>query len=203
MKRKIILSLIVMTTLLFLFTTFIYSDQYDFRKTNWGMSKEQVEATEDKESYAENDIMVAYRVEIDAKDFLCIYQFLEDKLFFSGYVFEGEHTNENDYIHDYKEIKEILIKKYGESDKKKLKFLYNREEIYWENDLFEKRESDWGMAVSIGHLSYSSIWETPTTRIELILDGDNYKISLRIRYTSKELEEWANKILEEEAKSNF
>jgi len=113
------------------------------------------------------------------------------------------HTNENLYINDYKELKEILIKKYGEPDKKKLLTLYGRGEIYWRDDLFKDDRSEWGFAISLGDLSYSSIWETPTTRIALILDGDNYEINLRIIYISRELEEWANKIIEEKAKSDF
>jgi len=71
-----------------------------------------------------------------------------------------------------------LTKKYGKSDKKRLLDLHGREEIYW-----------WRFAISIGDLSYRSIWETLTTEIELISDGDNYKVNLRIRYYSKELKE--------------
>ncbi|GAH24772.1 unnamed protein product [marine sediment metagenome] len=55
------------------------------------------------------------------------------------------------------------------------------------------------MAISAGHLVYGSSWETSTTKIELMLWGDNYKINLTLFYTSKELEEWVKRIKEKEA----
>jgi len=81
--------------------------------------------------------------------------------------------------------------------------LSGRGEIYWENELYKNDKSNWGLAISIGHLSYNSVWETSTTDIELALDGNNYKVNLRVRYTSKELKEWADKITKEKAKNNF
>ena len=207
MKKKIILSLIVVIVLIFISTIFIYSNQYDFRKINWGMDIDQVKAIENKKIVYEGDNSLGhslcYEVDISNKNYYCIYYFLEDKLYTAGYMSTEEYTNKNDYIRDYKEIKEILTKKYGEPDKKKLLSLHDREEVCWENDLYKDDESEWGFAISIGDLSYGSIWETSTTGIELILDGNNYEVNLRIRYTSKELKEWTDKILEEKAKSNF
>ncbi|GAI61308.1 unnamed protein product [marine sediment metagenome] len=171
--------------------------KYDFRKTNWGMSVEQVKATEDKKPGGESDTVLAYEVEIDAKDFICLYQFLENKLFFSGYNYKEEHINYNLYINDYEDLKEILIKKYGKPMK---------DEEMWDNLSeweLEAYKQNLGNSISAGFLTYFAFWETFTTRIELILDGDNYEINLRIRYISKELEEWANKIKEERAKSEF
>ncbi|MBA7515713.1 hypothetical protein ES705_07756 [subsurface metagenome] len=168
--------------------------QYDFRKVNWGMSKEEVKATEDKEPDSEFDNSLVYYAKIDGDDYLCGYTFLEDKLHNTGYVFIGEHSNKNDYIQDYKNLKEILTKKYGKpwSDR-----------TTWDNDLFKDDRSQWGLAVSIGHLSYGNIWETSTTYITLWLDGDNYEISLGVAYDSVELKEWVKKIKEEKAKSKF
>jgi len=167
---------------------------FDFRNTNWGMSKEQVKATEDKKPGSEIDNTIAYRVKIDGDEYICGYTFLEDKLYNAGYVFTGKHSNRNLYIDDYKRLKEILTKKYG-------KPLTDR--ITWDDDLFKNDRSQWGLAVSIGDLSYGATWETSTTYITLRLWGDNYEISLVLAYDSRELEEWVKKIKEERAKSEF
>jgi len=37
----------------------------------------------------------------EGKDFGCIYSFLEDKFYNSGYFFIGKHTNKNLHIDDY------------------------------------------------------------------------------------------------------
>ena len=59
------------------------------------------------------------------------------------------------------------------------------------------------MVISVGHLAYGNSWETPNTKISLMLSGDNYKIQLVLSYTSKELEEWVKQTEEKKAKSNF
>jgi len=153
------------------------------------MSKEQVKATEDKKPGIEDDASLAYKVTINGKEFACAYSFLENKLYAGGYIFIGEHTNENLYIEDYKDIKETLTKKYGKP-KTDIPGL-------WKNDLYKDDKSQWGFAISLGHLVYGTSWETSTTRIVFSLWGDNYNIKLALYYTSKELEEWVNKINEE------
>ena len=168
---------------------------YDFRKTNWGMSKEEVRAAEAKKPDFEANTILGYKVKVNGKDFRCVYSFLEDKLYNSGYFFTGEHTNKNLYIDDYKELKEILTKKYGKP-KMDIPGL-------WKNDLYKDDKSHWGMAISVGHLAYGASWETSTTKISLMLSGDNYKIELVLSYTSKELEEWVKQIKEKETSKDF
>jgi len=163
-------------------TLFAEEAKYDFRKTNWGMSKEQVKATEDKNPDFEVNTMLSYSVMINEKDFMCTYRFLEDKLYNSECVFIGQHTNKNNYIDDYKELKEILIKKYG---KPKIE-----EPELWGNELYKDDKSNWGTAISEGDLAYWDQWKTPNTKIDLMLWGENYKINLSIRCESEELKEW-------------
>jgi len=187
MKKNVFILLII-SCILIIFTSILFAEEikYDFRKTNWGMSKEQVKATEDKKPDFEADTTLGYDVTISGKDFACIYSFLEDKLYNSGYFFTGKHTNKNLYIDDYEELKETLTKKYGKP-KMDIPGL-------WKNDLYKDDKSHWGMAISVGHLAYGNSWETPNTKISLMLSGDNYKIKLVLFYTRKELEEWVKQI---------
>jgi len=315
--------------------------EYDFKKTNWGMSKEQVKTTEDKKPDFEDNTILSYEVTIIEKDFECVYLFLEDTLYGSRYLFLGEHTNKNLYIDDYEELKDILTKEYGKpkidkvtwkndlfknletsnefisklkenikdkeklikklksnlsKEKRKLKREYaekltilaerktkldtsleEMEKIWLDKDKEEeqfiirleeqikrykqnlrrlyheitnlkiqlaKKEKDLeeeyadrlselkeeniklatllaekeleyanrlslldeqsrGLAISIGYLVYWISWETSTTKIDLMLSGDNYKIKLILSYISKELEEWVKKTKEKVASKDF
>ena len=208
MKRNISILLIV-SCIFSIFTLSLFAEEakYDFRQTNWGMSKEQVKARENKEVIDEGDFnlghIVCYEIEIGTKDYICAYGFLENKLYRTVYVFNEKYSNDNDYIKEYEYLKEILTKKYGDSNKKLLMDLYGREEIFWKDDVYKDDKTNWGFAISAGDLIYSSFWETTNTRIEVLLDGNEYEITLRVVYGSKELKEWSDKILEERAKSNF
>jgi hypothetical protein len=196
MKRNVSILLIILC-ILAISTLILFAEEvkYDFRKTNWGMSVKQVKEIEDAKLDIESDTTLGYsNIKIDGKNFICVYFFLEDKLYRSGYGFLEKHSNDNFYIDDYENLKGILTKKYGKPVLDK---------IIWKNDLFKNKQQDWGTAISIGHLEYFSSWETITTYINLGLNGDNYKISLTLGYYSKELEEWVKKIEEEKAKSNF
>jgi len=315
--------------------------EYDFRKTNWGMSKEQVRATEEWEPDLEEHTILSYKVTVSEKDFECAYLFLEDKLYGSRYLFLEEHANKNLYIDDYEELKEVLTKKYGKpkidqitwendllknlershafiselkkniEDKEKrmdkLKRKYTREkrklkreyadrltilaerkakldtalaemEQIWldadkeeeplimrleeqikryqqdirslyreinnskiqlakkQKDLEEEyaddisevkeeknklatllaeKETEYthslslmdeqsrGLAISMGDLNYQASWETATTKIDLMLSGDNDKINLILSYISKELEAWVRETKEKEASIDF
>ena len=342
MKKNVSILLIILC-ILAVSTLILFAEEakYDFRKTNWGMSKEQVKATEDKKPDFEDNTMLSYEVTISEKDFECVYLFLEDKLYGSGYLFFGEHTNKNLYIDDYEELKEILTKEYGkpkidkvtwkndlfknlessneliselkenikekekqieklranltkekkdleqeytdklsilaekkakldaslaekekiwlDKDKEKEQFiikleeevkeykknisrLYNeianlkvqltkekkdlekeyadklselREEKIKLGTLLAEKEAEYanrlslldeqsrGLAISIGDLEYGASWETSTTKIDLMLLGDNYKIKLILSYISKELEEWVKQTKEKEASKDF
>jgi len=195
MKSKRLLLIILFILVISTLILFAEEAKYDFRKTNWGMSKEQVKATEEnKIAFEDKEVIAMDRVQVDGKECIYVYFFLEDKLYRVGYSFMEKHTNKNLYIDDYKGLKEILTKKYG---KPKI------DRVIWKNDLFKSAKQDWGTAISIGHLEYFSSWEIPTTYINLGLDGDNYKIRLTLGYYSRELEEWADNILEEKAKSGL
>ncbi len=202
MKRKSIIFLgLIVLFILFLSLTILAKEQvYDFRQTNWGRSKEQVKATEDKKPDYEDNAQLSYdEVTISGKsgkDFSCNYYFVEDKLYSSVYGFSGKHTNKNLYIDDYEELKEILTKKYG---KPKI------DKEIWKRDVFKDDKSYWGTAISGGDLSYLARWETPDTEIELKLFGENWGIILYLSYESKELKEWAREkreIIYEEIKKS-
>ena len=78
--------------------------------------------------------------------------------------------------------------------------------MFWTSDLHKEmwiNNQNLGTAVSMGYLVYYTEWDTPKTKVWIGLKGDNLDIDFRITYESKELKEWADKIIEEKSKSNF
>lgn len=151
---------------------------FTFRNTFWGMSKEEVKKGETASIIDENEKSILYgEVEVANKTAELLYNFTDDKLSDAIYIFDIEHTNYNLYIEDYNLLLSKLSKKYGEPD-------YNEE--IWSNDLFKDDESDWGLAVSVGDLSYQALWKNNDTVVVLVLIGDNYDIDLCVSYYSSD-----------------
>ena len=171
-----------------------FADDYTFRKSKWGMSIEQVRSSEPLEVAQEDQNMLGYKTTVLDKKVWVIYFFVDDKLVRARYFLAESHTNKNDFISDYNDFKEILIKKYGKP---------KQDEILWKNNLYKDDYSSWGTAISIGHLIYFSSWETQNTDINNMLVGENYDISCIVEYTSKDLKEIEKEAQEKKALDEF
>ena len=174
MKRKI---LFLMLFTLFIVTE-VYAEDYDFRKTNWGMSQKEVLASETSKPIGQNAEMIIYKCKILNKDVLAAYCFIQNKLCKAVYMLKNKHSNTNRFIKDYQDFKKTLTNKYGKPIE---------DETRWEKEFFKDEPSLRGMAVSMGHLTYYCTWETDSTEISLMLTGDNFKINCMMGYESKEL----------------
>jgi len=175
---------------------------YDFRKTVWGMTKETVKRTEKTKPFQEEENQLIYIDTIINLNMAVIYDFVDNKLVITGYAVMEEHSNENLYINDYKELKSVLVEKYGEpSDRGFDDEKYS--EIVWLDDLYQDTPSRWGFAISVGDLVYQSFWKTDKTEIAMRLSGDNYEIRLLIKYFSKKLKHLEEKENKEEKMKNF
>ena len=151
-----------------------------FREAKWGVSKEQVRITEKTKflkADKSNDGLdyLAYRTTQGGIEILLSYYFAESKLVAGRYIFLAEHTNKNLFIDDFYRIKSSISQKYGEP---------GMDVSNWKNDLYKDDPSEWGMAVSVGHLSYQAVWRLLDTEIILELSGDNFDIDLDVDYAS-------------------
>jgi len=171
-----------------------FAENYDFRKTKWGMSKDQVKSSEPLKVAKETDDMLLYKTTVIGKNVLLVYIFVNNQLVRSKYILAEFHTNNNDFITDFNEFKKILVKKYGTPIK---------DEKIWRNDLYKDDFSNWGMAIALGHLLYFAQWETSNTTITAILKGDNFDITCGIEYASKKLEDLEKKAQEKKALEAF
>lgn len=155
-------------------------DNNPFRNTEWGMSIQKVKSTEKEEPVYEGDKIIVYEDYLMKLPVEVIYIFVDNKLVRAKYNFIQKHTNKNDFISDYKALNKALNNKYGNADEK---------DHFWSEDLYKDSPNDWGLALSVGHHSYFTKWETSETEILSALYGDNYEITMGIEYTSKELKD--------------
>jgi hypothetical protein len=170
------------------------SDDYDFRKVRWGMSIQQVKESEPLEISHTEENLLGYKTKVIDKNVFLIYFFVEDKLVRATYGLADEHSNKNDFINDYNDFKNILIKKYGKPVK---------ENTYWRNNLYKSDTSQWGFAISLAHLSYFAQWESEETQIISSLYGDNYAIKCGVEYSSKKLKPFVEKYKDKKGLENF
>jgi len=147
-------------------------------KTRWGMSRAQV-----KRKYSEAqeaDEGLARKIKIANLDAIQLFIFTQDKLSIVGVLFSESYTNKNHHLADYQKLQKLLEKKYGKA---------LSTNTYWSQDLYRKNPKYIGRAVSKGDVQFISKWQTEKTDIELALFGNNFDVSLRIRYASRELKE--------------
>lgn len=156
-------------------------NSFDFRKTNWGMNKSQVKKIEEENISKEDiNLLVYLGKAFNTFNSYIIYEFSKDKLTSASYIFVESRLDPSERFKDYRKIKKILIKTYGEPTKDKQ---------CWKNNLYKENYRNWGLAINRGHLSYDTSWDTSATKICLHLFGENYKNYLGIRYISKKLGE--------------
>ena len=154
----------------------------------------QVKSSEPLDVAKEDENLLGYETTVIGKDVFVVYFFIDNQLVSARYLLAESHTNRNDFITDYNDFKEILTKKYGKP---------KQDESLWKNDLYKDDYSDWGFAISLGHLTYLSSWETQDTEIINILMGDNFDISCIVEYSSKNLKEIEKKAQEKKALEGF
>lgn len=152
----------------------------NFRNTMWGMTKQQVREVETVQIEHETDDTLVFLSTIASLECLVGYIFTSTLLVRGKYVIKQQHSNSNDYIGDFVKLKDMLTTKYGEP---------LSDETIWKNVLYQDDSSEWGMAISAGHLVMYAEWDTDDTTIFLGLNGDNYETSLEVEYSSKELKE--------------
>jgi len=147
---------------------------YTFRKTTWEMTKEEVIESEGKSPDEQNDKYLGfYNCDVAGYDTSVIYGFKNGKLNQAAYILNEDHVNDNAYIDDYKNLKKLYTDKYSAP--------YQDKEN-WSDDLYKDDPDDYGTAVACGHLSYASIFSNSGDDIIMMLNGDNFDISLSITY---------------------
>jgi len=150
----------------------------DFRNAKFGMSPQEVRATEEGADWVtqEKDVLV-FDTELGGYDVSAGYVFVDERFVRGAYFLNEEYQNENDYLRGFEYWNRLLTKKYGEP---------KEEQTKWIDDRYKDSPAYQGYALSRGDFSKYSEWETETTLITHAIYGRDYAIIHRIDYVSLE-----------------
>lgn len=156
----------------------------DFRQARWGMSKAQVVATEShKISTLPGGTVIGLTDSVDGRTMLISYEFVGDKLARAFYTLGEKYRDPSEYITVTRVIQAALSEKYGPG----------QQQTKWVNNLFQKDPSNWGTALSLGHVYLAASWQTDRTKIQQLTSGGGAagtggNINIFVNYTSIEYE---------------
>ena len=154
------------------------ADAPDFRNVRWGMTMDEVNAAETEvglravtgySTLAGDCVVAGHPVSV-------FYEFTDSQLSEAFYAFLDAHTNDNLYIDDFEDLRQLLTLKYGPPAV---------DTAVWKRNLYRNDPDKRGFAVLCGDLKLRAEWDAPRTRVVLYLTGDNYKAYLWLTYTSK------------------
>jgi len=161
---------------------------YDFRKTRWGMSLSEVKSSEDADYVGagtvgigdeEYDTSLVYEDKIGGLDVTILYIFTNEKLSQAIYQFKSRYSDPDTYLVNFNKMVEAYKNKYGAP---------SEVEEEWENEKYKNDPGKAGQALTEGHISYATTWQTLETEITVGLNkGED--ISLYVYYLSKHYDE--------------
>jgi hypothetical protein len=152
--------------------------EFNFRKTTWGMSREQVKASEDTAPTGEKPEVFTFRGEVEGIPVIIGYVFDGDNLTRAGYLMRSSYEDPNSYISDYDKVKESLIKNYGTPAE---------DDVVWDEGEGVQDPALYGESVCAGKLRYSTMWSDGVTVIREKLGGKEGKCSHGVTFESVEL----------------
>lgn len=159
-----------------------------FDEMQWGVSKKYILEMEGKPSSQERvkgqDIM-RYLQKVINMDCAIEYIFAANKLSKTKFFFlNTSPEDKNAYLEDYRRIKDALVQKFGRPVE---------ENMNWLDSSYRDDFSNWGEAITLGHLVLSSLWQTPQTEITASLGGSEEEVSLVVEYAALKARELARK----------
>ena len=140
------------------------STQFNFRKTTWGMSRDQVKASEDTKPTGEKQEVITFRDALAGIPAIVGYIFDGGKLIRAGYLMRGTHDNPDQYVKDYDKVKTLMIKRYGAPA---------QDEMLWKEGVKQSQDpGQFGKDACNGDLTYITIWTDGVTMIKERLSGE-------------------------------
>ena len=105
------------------------------------------------------------------------------------YIFQQKHDEKNDFLGDFTMVDAFLIGNMERSTEQR---------VSWHNEMYKTEPRRYGIAVSLGHLLYSTQWKGTRTVVTHALTGENGAITHEIEYVSVDLEPWEDQITKEQ-----
>ena len=150
-----------------------------YKNSKWGMTKAQVKklfpgVTSPK---GEPDVLVKLD-KLNGKPISVGFVFVDGKLVRVALRNRQDFVNKNGFLNIYEDWFDLLSTKYGAPAEN---------ETAWGNDLYRDDPEDWGMAVSVGHLTRRAAWIAGDTKVTLGIFGERFDVMVGIDYTSTAL----------------
>ena len=168
---------------------------FDFRRTRWGMTREEVTQRETSKPIRTDVGSVIYKDVLLGHDVFVLYEFFDGKLYSASYLLnDDQYSNNNNFVDAYRDIVSSLTEKYGKP---------KENENHWSQNLYKGDYERRGMAYAAGHRTSRAKWEKDGTTIQSIITGNKFKITCGVRYESEELSKKANEEKKKKQSSNL
>lgn len=139
---------------------FAENEKFDFRKTNWGMSQEEVIKSEGVSAIESSEAMLTFKSILAEKNVLVEYYFLNGGLVRARYFINHGYYDPAKHYYDFVLLDKLLKKQYSEPK--------NSKKMWSASDDVKKRVEE-PQAVYLGYLSLISTWEIGGTSISHVL----------------------------------
>jgi len=139
----------------------------------WGSSRDQVIAAMGKQPTFTDNHTVVFDDHISEMPVHAIFLFADNQLTRGKYIFTTRHPAENTYLEEFGDIEKILARKYGEPAVS---------DTTWNNNMFKYVYKDYGLAVSLGHMSMLAGWKIGCVKLSHTLSGGNGQIQHGMEY---------------------
>ena len=173
--RKISVALLPLALLLLLAAASAQAG--DFRNADWGMSMEEVKASEKLELQLEQPGMLEYKAMLFGERVDVTYGFIDGALAWGRYLNEEEYTDNNHYLRFYDQLTGALTEKYGPP---------TRVEAEYGSDSIRDNPDTWAAALGAGKLGKAMQWDTGATTITAVLYNYSIEIACFVEYRSRQ-----------------
>jgi hypothetical protein len=162
-------------------------EDFNFRNTRWGMSKEDILASESGEPVVQTDTQIGYFTEILDKNIYVAFIFDNEHLGSALYALRDMREKLDDAFRDFADFKQILTMKYGEPNA--------GEGDVWANPSFGDEDglkavlSDpkkYEEALKQGQILHAAMWRTDRTWIKVALSKmmEGHTCGVTVEYQS-------------------
>lgn len=154
------------------------AEQFDVRQVRWGMTIDEVKAAEKKAGGTfrrQKGERLVYSITMGGQPATIVYTFRNGGLLLADFNFLQKHDDPNQFLADYDSLKAILAETFG-------KPMYTGPK--WFLTTFKEQPEKWGFAVSAGHVQFDTHWQTDRSSVNLVLEGGDLNVNLRLNMGS-------------------
>ena len=162
-------------------------EDYDFRTTRWGMSKEDILTSEAGEPVVQTDTQIGYFTKILDKNIYVAFIFDNEHLVSALYALRDMREKLDDSFRDFADFKQILTMKYGEPNA-------GQGDI-WADPSFGDEDtlksllldrSKYEEALNQGQILHAAMWRTDKTWIKVALSKmmEGHTCGVTVEYKS-------------------